>query len=98
MCDKAIVTHTSTIQIVPEYYKTQELCYKAIYGYFFYLILFLIDIKLKKYVTYILHWYIYIYIYITQRMHDEDDLDTIILMSLLFWHSKFKKQKSLKER
>ena len=36
--------------------------------------------------------------YITQRMHDEDDLDTIILMSLLSWHSKFKKYKSLKER
>ena len=29
---------------------------------------------------------------------DEDDLDTIILIRLLAWHSKFEKRKSLKTR
>ena len=51
MCDKAVNTHPSTMQFVPECYKTQEMCYKAVYGCFLYLILFLINAKLKKYVT-----------------------------------------------
>ena len=42
--------HLSTIQFVFEYYKTQEMCYKAV-NIFLYLILFLINIKLKKCVT-----------------------------------------------
>ena len=29
---------------------------------------------------------------------DEDDLDTIILIRLLAWHSKFKKRKELKKK
>ena len=29
MCDKAVNTHSSTTQFVPECYKTQEICYKA---------------------------------------------------------------------
>ena len=51
MCDKTVNTHTSTIQFLPEYYKTQEICYKAVHRCVLYLILFLINIKLKKYVT-----------------------------------------------
>ena len=30
MCDKGVSTHSSTIQFIPECYKTQELCYKVI--------------------------------------------------------------------
>ena len=50
MCDKAVDTHPFTIKYVPKCYKAQEMCYKAILRCFFYLILFLINIKLKKYV------------------------------------------------
>ena len=51
MCDKAVDTHPFTIKYVPECYKTQEMYYKAVYKCFLYLILFLINIKLKTYVT-----------------------------------------------
>ena len=50
MCDKAVNNHASTIQFVPECYKTQEVYYKADNRFFLYLILLLINIKLKKYV------------------------------------------------
>ena len=30
MCDKAIHIHLSVIQFVPEYFKTQEICDKAV--------------------------------------------------------------------
>ena len=50
MCDKAVDTHPSTIQFVPECYKPQEECDKAINRCFLYLILLMIKIKLKKYV------------------------------------------------
>ena len=51
MC-KAVDTNPWTIQFVPEYYKTEAMCYKAVHIYvFLYLILFLINIKLKEYVT-----------------------------------------------
>ena len=30
MCDKAIHIHLSVIQFVPEYFKTQEMCDKAV--------------------------------------------------------------------
>ena len=51
MCDKAVNTHPTTIKYVPECYKTQELCNKAVHICFLYLITFLINIKLQKYVT-----------------------------------------------
>ena len=50
MCDKTSNTHTSAIKFVPEYFMTQEICDKAVNS-FFYLILFLKCIKLKKCVT-----------------------------------------------
>ena len=50
MCDKPIDTHSSTIQFVPKCYNTQEMCYEPVNKCFLYLILFLINIKLKKYV------------------------------------------------
>ena len=34
MCDKAVDTYPSTIQFVPECYKTQEMCYKAVHRCF----------------------------------------------------------------
>ena len=49
MCDKAVDTHTITVKYVPECYKTQEMC--KMFMDFFYLILFLINMKLKKYVA-----------------------------------------------
>ena len=53
MCDKAVDTHNSTIQLVTECYKIQEMCYKAVHRCFLHLILFLINIRLKKYVTWL---------------------------------------------
>ena len=35
MCDKAVNTNPSRIQLVPECYKTQEMCYKVINLCFF---------------------------------------------------------------
>ena len=49
--DKAVIIYTSTIKFVPEYYKTQEMCDKGVTRYFFYMILFLTYIKIKKCVT-----------------------------------------------
>ena len=51
MCDNGVSTHPSTIQFSPECFTTQEMCDKAVNRCFLYLILFLINIKLKKYVT-----------------------------------------------
>ena len=51
MCHKSVDTHLSTIQFVPKCYKNQEMRYKAVNKFFLHLILFLINIKLKKYMT-----------------------------------------------
>ena len=51
ICDKAVDTQPSTIKFVPEYFMTQEMFDKVVNIYVLYLILFLIDIKLKKCVT-----------------------------------------------
>ena len=51
MCDKAASTYASTIKFVPECFMTQKMCHKAVNRFFLYLILFLINIKLKKCVT-----------------------------------------------
>ena len=51
MRDKVVNTHSSTIQFVPECYKTQKMCEKAFNKCFLALFIFLIGIKLTKYVT-----------------------------------------------
>ena len=51
MCNKSVTTYPSTIELVPEFCKTQEMYDKVGNSYFLYFILFLIDIKLKKCVT-----------------------------------------------
>ena len=51
MCDIAADSYLSKVQLVPECYKTQEMCYQAVNRCLLYLILFLINIKLKKSVT-----------------------------------------------
>ena len=50
MCIKALNNYPSTIPLVPECYKTQEMCVRAVILVLLYLILFSIDIRLKKYV------------------------------------------------
>ena len=50
-CDKAVNCHTSTVKYVPGCYETQEMRDKAVNRCFFYLILFLIGVKLKKCAT-----------------------------------------------
>ena len=52
MCEKAVNTYLSTINIVSECFMTQEMCDKAVNGFvfFFYSVLFRISIKLKKFV------------------------------------------------
>ena len=49
ICNKAADNYPHALEFVPECYKTQKICQKA--GVFLYLILFLINIKLKKCVT-----------------------------------------------
>ena len=51
MRDKVVNTHSSTIQFVPECYKTQKMCEKAFNKCFLGFFIFLIGIKLTKYVT-----------------------------------------------
>ena len=51
MSDKVVTTYYSTKKIVPECLLTQEMCDKAVNRCFFYLILILISMKLKKCVT-----------------------------------------------
>ena len=48
MCDKAANTHPSTIEYVPDQFETQEICDKAVDNVLLYLILFQINIRLKK--------------------------------------------------
>ena len=50
MCDKAVDTHPLTIKYVSECCKTQDMCYKVVRRCFLYLNLFLIDVKLNKYI------------------------------------------------
>ena len=52
MCDKVVDTFISTKKFEPECYKTKGMCQRAVYRCLFLcLVLFLINIKLKKYVT-----------------------------------------------
>ena len=51
MCNKAVDTYPSKIKFVPEYYETQKSVIEQFIDAFLYLILFLINIKLKKYIT-----------------------------------------------
>ena len=50
MCDKFVSAYSSTIKFVPECIMTQEMCNKAVIDSFLYLILFVTNMKLKKYV------------------------------------------------
>ena len=45
MCDKIVNTHSSTIEFVPECFKTQKMCDKAFNKCFLVFFIFLIDIK-----------------------------------------------------
>ena len=51
MCDKEVNTYPSTIKFISQCVMTQEMCDKAMNRYFLFLILFHIDIILKKCVT-----------------------------------------------
>ena len=59
MCTKAVDNYPHAL-FGPEFYKIKEMCYKTVHrwGFFWCLILLLINIKLKKYVTYL---FLYIY-------------------------------------
>ena len=50
MRDKAVDTYPSTIKVVPGLFMAQEMCDKAVDGCFLYLLLFMSNIKLKKWV------------------------------------------------
>ena len=49
MCEKAVNTHPSTIQFVPESYKTQTICDKDVNRCYFYFFIFLIGINFMKF-------------------------------------------------
>ena len=75
ICDKAVDTYPSTIKFVPECYKTQKCVAEQFIVAFLYLGLFLINVKLKKYVTLLFLYFPFIlncpYTYVTQQMCDE---------------------------
>ena len=48
MCDKAIIENCGTLKSVPDCYKNQEMCNKAVDNYPHALNLFLNTIRLKK--------------------------------------------------
>ena len=50
-CDKTVYAYPSLTQFPPEFYETQKMCDKVAHRCFLYLILFLINKKLKSYVT-----------------------------------------------
>ena len=82
MCDKAVSTYTSTIKFVPECIMTQKTCCKAVNRCFLYLILFLINVKLKKCVTVLLIVYCPDK-YDTQRMCDKAAGDSLAALELI---------------
>ena len=51
ICNKAVNISRSSIQFVSECYKNLEMCDKSINTWSLYLVLFAIDIRLKKFVT-----------------------------------------------
>ena len=51
MCDKAVDAYISTIKFVPECFMTLEMCDQEVNRFFLYLLLFLLNIKLKKCAT-----------------------------------------------
>ena len=76
MCNKAVANYPHPLEFVPKWNKTQEMFYKAVNRCFLYLILFLINIKLKKYVTYLFLYILFLIVYCldkykTQKICDE---------------------------
>ena len=51
MFGKTVITYSSTMKFVPKYFMTHKMCYKAANRFFFYLILFLINVKHNECVT-----------------------------------------------
>ena len=48
MCDRAVSTYDSTIKVVPGYYKSREMCDKAVNSFYSSFINFLNDVNIKK--------------------------------------------------
>ena len=48
MCDKVVSTYPYTMQFVPDHFKTEEMCDKAVDTCPFYLILLLIDMNSRN--------------------------------------------------
>ena len=51
ICDNSVDTYPSTIKFASECFMAQEMCDKAVNRCFLYFILFLTNMKIKKYVT-----------------------------------------------
>ena len=51
MYNKAVENYPHALEFFPECYETQKMCDKVVNRYFLYLILFLINIKLKECLT-----------------------------------------------
>ena len=51
MCNQAVDNYAHALEFVPECYKTQKMCDKAVNRCFWYLILFPIDVRPNKCVT-----------------------------------------------
>ena len=88
MCDKPVNTYSSAIKFVPECFMTQEMCEKAVNVCFSYLNIFLIGIKLKKYVTELLLKIIFLIVhcpdkYKLQRMCDEAVDNSLAALKLI---------------
>ena len=87
MCEKAVGTYSCTIKFFPECHKTQKMFNKAVNRCFLYLILFLIDIKLKQCVTVVSEdAFLIVYCpnkYITQKMRDKAVDDSLAALNLI---------------
>ena len=86
---KALDTHPSTIQFVPEYYKTQEICVKAVNRCFFAFGSIPDQYKSQEICDIFVSLYPFLIVYcpdkyITQKMCDEALDDSLTALKLIF--------------
>ena len=84
MCNRAVDT-SSAMQFVPECYKAQEMIDKIVYVCLFYLILFLIAIRLKKYVIKLFPKILFLLKYSLVRYKTQKMCDKAVDAFLLTW-------------
>ena len=82
MCNEAVDTYYSVIKFVPECFMTQEYVINHLIDDFLYFILFLINKKLKKYVTELLLKILFLIVYFLDKYKTKEMCDKAIDDSL----------------